>query len=177
MKHVMIDLETLGTSADSVIMSFGAVRFDSESGEMDDEAFYRSISIESNLEKGRRIDESTLIWWMDQSAAAKKVFTEPKVSLEEALTEFYDWVGTDKNTYVWSNGADFDIPMLHHAVKSFGWELPWNFWNNRCFRTLKNLPAAKRAAKPEAAVKHNALSDAIAQAKHAQLIWAELTKK
>ena len=69
---------------------------------------------------------------MDQSAAAKKVFTEPKVSLEEALTEFYDWVGTDKNTYVWSNGADFDIPMLHHAVKSFGWELPWNFWNNRC---------------------------------------------
>ena len=78
MKHVMIDFETLGTAADSVIMSFGAVRFDIESGEMDDEAFYRSISIESNLEKGRRIDESTLIWWMDQVPQPRRCSRSPR---------------------------------------------------------------------------------------------------
>lgn len=173
---LMIDFETLGTSADSVIMSIGAVRFDINSQELDNEGFYASISIDSNLEKGRRIDESTLIWWMGQSKEAQRVFTEPKMTLEAALVEFFDWFGPkDKDMRVWSNGADFDIPMLAHAVKSFGWELPWNFWNHKCFRTLKGLPFAKKAAKVEPMVKHNALSDAIAQAKNAQAIQAVIS--
>lgn len=172
---LMIDFETLGTSPDSAILSMGAVRFNLDSNEVDDAGFYASISVDSNLQAGRTIDESTLIWWMGQSKEAQKVFTEPKLTLEIALGEFYEWFGPeDKDMRVWSNGADFDIPMLAHAVRSFGWELPWKFWNHRCFRTFKNLPAAKRAGKIEATVKHNALSDAIAQAKQAQAIHAAM---
>ena len=50
MKDVMVDLETLATSADAVILSIGAVRFDLETGEIDDAGFYASISVESNLD-------------------------------------------------------------------------------------------------------------------------------
>lgn len=159
----MIDHETLGTTADAVIISIGAVKFDLETGEIDEEAFYRSISIDSNLEYKRRISEDTLIWWFKQDAAAQAVFYEPKERISDVLTEFSDWVGAGNNT-VWSNGADFDIPMLAHAYTQCGIEIPWKFWNSRCYRTYKNLPGAKNIRIAPTGVKHNALADAYQQA-------------
>ena len=70
MKHVMLDTETLGTTADAVIMSIGAVKFDLDSTAISDGGFYASITVESNLSLGRRIQEDTLIWWMNQGADA-----------------------------------------------------------------------------------------------------------
>jgi len=173
MKHVMIDLETLGTTADAVIMSIGAVKFDLESNAIDDAGFYASISIESNQSYGRVIDEGTLLWWLNQSAEARQVFTEPKQSLDAGLAALSDWLGHNKR-YVWSNGASFDIPMLEHAYRKLGWEAPWEFWNSRCVRTYKSLPCADRVAKP--ANDHNALRDAVNQARYVQAIHAQLKK-
>lgn len=177
MRDVMIDFETLGTVADAVILSIGAVKFDIDSDKMDDEAFYASISIDSNLAAGRRIQEDTLIWWMKQDEAAQNVFFESKMDLSAALEEFHAWFDPKmfKQYRVWSNGADFDIPMIQHAWKNAGWDMPWQFWNNRCFRTLKNMPRADEAAKVPNPGKHNALSDAIVQAKQAQAIQRVLT--
>lgn len=169
MKHVMIDLETLGTVADAVIMSIGAVKFDLDSDKIDDNGFYASVSIDSNLEKKRRIQEDTLIWWMGQSLDAKTVFTEGKQTLESALIEFTDWLGDD-GYYIWANGADFDTPMMAHAFVQHGMEVPWKFWNSRCFRSFKNLPHANQVNFKPDGTKHNALTDAYNQARYAQLI-------
>lgn len=164
MKSIMIDNETLGVTADAVILSIGAVKFDLASGKVDDEGFYVSVSVDSNTDLGRRIDEDTLIWWLKQPAAAQQVFFEPKETLPGALEMLSDWIGTD-GFEVWSNGADFDIPMLAHAYKQCGIEVPWKFWNARCFRTWKNLPGARSVKLPDApGVKHNALADAFSQA-------------
>lgn len=173
MKDIMLDCETLGTTADAVILSIGAVKFDLDSNEIDDAGFYASMTIESNLDYGRRIQEDTLLWWLKQDAAAQQVFHEPKTVLSEALIELSDWVGDDSYT-VWSNGADFDLPMLAHAYTQIGVEAPWKFWNSRCFRTYKNLPGAKKIRLPVAGVKHNALSDAYQQAQTVQAIHAAL---
>lgn len=173
MKHVMIDLETLGTVASSVIMSVGAVKFDLATGKIAEEGFYASISIESNLDYQRRVQEDTMLWWLKQDAAAQNVFHEQKVPLASALEDLSDWLG-DKQSIVWSNGADFDIPMLAHAYSQVGIETPWEFWNARCFRTYKNLPGAKDIRVPPAGVKHNALSDAYQQAQTLCLIHKTL---
>ena len=173
MKDVMIDLETLGTTADAVILSIGAVKFDLNTGEMGDAGFYASISIESNLQWKRRISEDTLLWWFRQDAAARQVFFEPKEVLDVSLVQFSDWVGTGDYT-VWSNGADFDLPMLAHAFTDCGIETPWKFYNSRCFRTYKNLPGAKNIRLPHAGVKHNALADAVAQVQTLCAIHKEL---
>ena len=173
MKHVMVDNETLATTADAVILSIGAVKFDLSTGEIDNDGFYRSISIESNLDLKRRISEDTLIWWLKQDVAAQQVFHEQKETLETALTEFSDWLGNDDNT-MWSNGADFDIPMLAHAYTQLGMEVPWKFWNSKCFRTYKNLPGAKDIRVPPLGVKHNALSDAFQQAQTVAAIHRQL---
>ncbi len=171
----MIDLETLGTVADAVILSIGAVRFDLDSDALDDAGFYASVSIESNLDFSRRIQEDTHIWWLKQSAAAQKVFHEPKETLDTALAEFAEWFGSDK-ALVWSNGADFDIPMLAHAFTQAKMDVPWKFWNARCFRTFKNLPHAKDVNTPRTGTHHNALQDAVYQAQYAQAIQANITK-
>jgi hypothetical protein len=180
MKHVMVDLETLGTTPDSVILSIGAVRFCLDTGKVDDKAFYASVSVDSNLALGRKLSEDTLVWWFKQDKAAQYVFHEEKDTLEAALESLTEWFGSTRfkpeNTLVYSKGADFDIPMLSHAYSQFGWETPWQFWNTRCFRTYSKLPQAARVSAPEAGIKHNALSDAIAQAEHMIAIWRELNK-
>lgn len=169
----MVDTETLGTAADACILSIGAVKFSLETLDIEDAGFYASISVDSNLEHKRRIQEDTLIWWMKQSPDAQGVFHESKQTLAVALTDFSDWIGDD-DCCVWSNGADFDLPMLAHAYTSLGIEIPWNFWNSRCFRTYKNLPGAKNIKAMALGTKHNALADAVNQAQTAQLIYAEL---
>jgi len=169
--NVMVDLETLGNVGDAVILSIGAVKFDIDSDKIDDDGFYASISVDSNLEAKRRIQEDTLIWWMKQSAEAQAVFHEEKQTLGDALDLFADWLGPNADKLcLWANGADFDLAMLQHAYVQHGMEVPWAFWNNRCFRTYKNLPHARQVKFVADGVKHNALTDALNQAKHLQLI-------
>jgi DNA polymerase III epsilon subunit-like protein len=174
MKHIMFDAETLGTVADACILSIGAVRFDLDSDAIDDAGFYASISIDSNLEHKRRIQEDTLIWWMKQGEASQGVFHESKQTLRTALSDLTDWIGDARDVKVWSNGADFDLPMLAHAYTSLGMDVPWQFWNSCCYRTYKNLPGAKNVRIPFDGTKHNALFDAVHQAKTAQAIQAKL---
>ena len=169
----MIDLETLGTVADAAIMSIGAVRFDLDSDKIDDTGFYASVSIDSNTEFKRRIQEDTLLCWLKQPIEAQTVFHESKQTLPAALHDLADWIGTD-DCHMWSNGADFDLPMLAHAFTQCGMEVPWRFWNSNCFRTYKKLPGAKNVKLPMLGTKHNALFDAIHQAKTAQAIQAKL---
>lgn len=180
LKHIMVDVESLGTVASAAIMSIGACKFDLATGAIDDSGFYASISIESNLDYDRRIQEDTLLWWLKQEAAAQNVFHESKVALPVSLHELSNWIGSDDYT-IWSNGADFDIPMLTHAYNQVQLEVPWKFFNIRCFRTYKNLPGAGGIRAPALGVEHNALSDAYQQAQtvcaiHAALFGGTTTK-
>lgn len=180
MHCVMIDCETLGTTADAVILSIGAVKFDLNSKKIDDNAFYTSVSVDSNLEHGRRISEATLLWWLKQSPEAQAVFHEAKVPLIAALGDFAEWLGEDLNNpkyKVWSNGADFDLPMMALAFTQVGMEVPWAFYKGRCFRTWKNeLPFGPAYAVERKGPSHHALYDAIYQAELAQSIQASMSK-
>ncbi len=173
MKHLMIDLETLGATADAVILSIGAVKFNLEGEEIDDSGFYGSVSIESNLGKNRRIDENTLLWWLKQPAAAQQVFHEEKLPLWQTLIDLSDWLG-DNDWIVWAKGPSFDVAILEHAFRSFGLATPWAFWDVRCVRTYMGLPGAKGIQAPDEGVEHNALNDAYKQAKTVQMIHKKL---
>lgn len=165
MSEVMVDLETLGTGADAVIIAIGAVKFDLRTGKIDDQAFYASVSIDSNLGLGRGINESTILWWMDQSKEAQAVFREEKIHLREALEQFTGWLGHAKHN-IWGNGPTFDLGKLAHAYNQLAWDHPWEFWNERCVRTYRNLPGAKDIPKVVPAIAHNGVHDALAQAQH-----------
>ncbi len=171
MKNIMVDLETLGNNSQSVILSIGAVEFD-ETGL--GSTFYMAVDPESCVRAGLMMDVSTVMWWMKQSDEARAAFDRSKENLAYALTSFSQFVtncaGDDAE--VWGNGATFDNVILDSAYRATGQTKPWKFWNDRCYRTLKNLYPQVPYVKPNVA--HNALEDAIAQARHASQILREM---
>jgi hypothetical protein len=172
-QDVMIDNETLDTTPSAVILSIGAVRFDQYSHDMEDNAFYAVLDIQDQIDKGRTISADTLSFWMMQPPAARAVFADKeKVSLEDALVGLREWIDPKRDTRPWSMGAGFDIPMLEHAYRSLGMDAPWLFWKACCMRHHKNLPNAKIVydSVPRLGTHHNAMDDAIHQARCAQAI-------
>lgn len=172
MEHIMIDLETLDTSPSAAIISIGAVKFDPATQTPLGDKFYLPVSIQSNLDEGRTISGDTLRWWMNQDDTARSVFREAGTPLTEALLALNGFFNHGEYK-VWGNGADFDNAILAHAYTSNGWKAPWKFWNNRCYRTLKGMPGVPKM--PAFEGKHNALTDACAQALHLQAFYSTLT--
>lgn len=170
--HLMLDLETLGTDPRSVILSIGAVFFtETEIGKK----FYVELDADEQTEYfKRKVSMNTVAWWIDQDDDAKQLFSNPdKKMFGIALSELHDFIGEEAATVeVWSNGASFDIPMLNTAFHDVGLPTPWRFYNERCYRTMKNLVPG--VPKPDVGTKHNALDDALAQALHLQAIWQEM---
>ena len=165
--HIMIDLETMGTTPGCPILSIGAVAFDADG--VKNGTFYSAIKLAENP----TVSASTLLWWLDQSEEARHTLIDDQGaawSVETALNELVSWVkealGNDRLGGVWANGASFDLPIIEHAMRDAGVDVPWPFYQHRCFRTMKALPGAGDAGvKPEfGGTAHSALDDAIHQA-------------
>ena len=179
MRHIMLDLETLGTKPGSVILSIGAVLFDPKTGELG-ETFYSVISTKDSLSYGLTVDPNTQAWWNTQSTEAKAVLTEAQAPeakpLMTVLNDFKEWVQSNTvekaNRMVWGNGASFDVPLLQAAYEATALVPPWNYWGSMCYRTIKNLNKNTPAPKREG-THHNALDDAIYQAHHLMLLLNE----
>lgn len=157
--HVMLDLETLGTRPGDAILSIGAAIIDPGNGIKS--TFYVTIDSESCKAAGLRAQKSTLEWWAKQSAEARAAAFKGELSLQSGLTQFSMWIPKG-NVLVWGNGAGFDQPLLEAAYRAMKMDIPWKFWNARCYRTIKSMfPVEERARE---GVHHNALSDAMHQA-------------
>ena len=167
--HVMLDLETMSTSSYAAVVSVGAVKFDPVGGVFHT-SFYQIVSLASSMKAGLRVDADTIKWWMYQTGEVRKALTSPTgVGLDEALLGFAEWYGSDDSVPVWGNGAGFDNVILGNAYKAVGIDQPWSYKADRCFRTLRSL-APEVLAPNGCRVKHNALDDAIEQAKWLQAI-------
>lgn len=167
MNDIMIDLETLGVVPQSPIVSIGAVFFDIEKGLLGN-TFYMALRLKDQLEAGRKIDAETLKWWMGQSDAAKKVFNEKAQPTTGVLNTFGQWIKMNKaspRVNVWGNGSTFDISMLEDILRQLNIGIPWGFSDVMDLRTFKRFVAGGQAV-PKIGVAHNALDDAISQAKY-----------
>lgn len=166
-KRVMIDLETLDTATTATIVSIGAVRFNMD-GVNNFDTFYRAVNW--SADKSRSISRDTLAWWLAQPAEVQAALKDERaIPLAVALVEFRYWLGADAE--VWAGPANFDLSILQNAYEQYQLETPWEFFNTRCYTTLRRLsPNIPRVASD---VPHNALEDAKAQAQHAaQLLRA-----
>jgi hypothetical protein len=174
MTDVMIDLETLGQRAGCAILSIGAVAFDHKTKQLGAEC-YVVVNRASCREHGLHEDAGTLAWWAKQADAAKAVLqqAESGVKLPKALAQLTSFLSQfeRKGLKVWGNGSDFDNAILTACYAAVGQPLPWDFWHNRCYRTLKALRPELKLQRQ--GTYHNALDDAKTQAQHAmQLLEA-----
>jgi len=160
MNSVMLDLETMSTSANAAIVAIGAVRFNSDNGVTS--YFYEVVDLESAVAAGLEMSASTVLWWLAQSDSARKELCRKGDQLNHVLGQFKNWLGKDAE--VWGNGSDFDNVILSNAYNKYSWRQPWPYANNRCYRTIKNLRPDIKIVRT--GTHHNALDDAISQTDH-----------
>lgn len=199
---VMLDFETLGLGEKAVLLALGACTFNTATGEIGAQ-FYTGI--DPRTQQGREIDPSTVIWWLKQDQAARDKITKavdladtlengvPEGTPEEEINElytnsahsihnvarafiaWYDLVCEDAGeaVQVWTNGA-VDHVWLQSMMDYCGYKNPVKFWDQHDYRTLKALFPAVKA--DDYGVAHNALDDAIKQAKHAVKLMQHVTE-
>jgi len=164
MRHLMLDIETFGTTPGCVVLSIGAVEFDMQRGITG--KFHAHLKTASQIEAGLHLDVRTVEWWLDQSKEAQNELLKSErfnpVDVIDAFIDTFDW----KDLRVWANGASFDFPIMKALFNAFRKELPWAFYNEMDFRTIKNMVGKgtyeKLRVRPVLA--HDALDDATAQA-------------
>lgn len=175
----MVDLETLGTGKRAAILQIGAVKFDpfgpllSEVPQRDGpNTLFLNLDLASVLELGMECDAGTIMWWMQNSDAARQSLQSPApVSVKIALPKLKGFCEPWKTTKVWSKGPSFDIAILGEAYRLMGskWGI-CSYVNERCPRTVLDLAGINDYAPADSTggVYHNALDDAWKQARAVQ---------
>ncbi|HHC1926135.1 TPA: 3'-5' exoribonuclease [Klebsiella pneumoniae] len=181
--HVMVDLETMGKKHNAPIVAIGAVVFDPATGSIG-ESFYKVVCLESSVNWGAVIDPSTVIWWLKQSSEARSaIVNDDAIPLQDALLQFREFIsdnvaGGSKKAQVWGNGASFDNSILRSSYDCIAEDYPWEYWNDRDVRTMVELGQAisfdPKTTIPFEGSRHNALADAIHQARYVSAIWQRI---
>lgn len=181
MNNLMIDLETMGNKPNAPIVAIGAVFFEPESGELGPE-FYTAVNLESETALGAVPDANTILWWLTQSSEARSAITCDPTPISNALTQLSEFAASHcenkKNLYVWGNGASFDNVILRAAYERCQLPPCWNWFNDLDVRTIVKLGRAvgfdPKRDMPFDGERHNALADAIHQAKYVSAIYQRL---
>lgn len=174
---VMIDIETMANTSNSVILQIGAVVFDRVSGEISHK-FKTNVEAQSGIDIGLEANMDTIEWWMSQSEEARSsIFAEPKQDICSALETLSNWFintwikVTGKKTHeydskdikLWCH-ATFDEPILENAYHKCKLKTPWHFRSVRDIRTLVDLSEyIVDHSETNSGVAHDALDDCIFQ--------------
>lgn len=165
MTDIVIDLETLSTEPNAVVLTIGAIKFNRKEELKplkDYDKFYIRVDPKSCEEIGCSIDSNTVNWWNKQSKEAKfEALEHPdRVPIRDALIALSRWI--DGSKVIWANSPSFDCVILEHAYKKCGIGIPWRFWLSRDCRTLYDLANIRKRDLPSN-IEHNSLDDSFTQ--------------
>jgi hypothetical protein len=163
--EIMVDIETLGTDHNAVILSIGSVVFDADTGATIAD-FYLNVDAES--QPNRCIDPATVMWWLRKSEEARSALNGNQFDIGHALQSWLTWFSQWRlpgrpELLLWSKSPSFDVAILRHAAKQEKVPFPFKYSQERDVRTaeaaLERFLTDYRAPKPE----HHALDDAKGQ--------------
>ena len=181
MSEIMLDIETLGISSNSVVMTIGAIKFnrkDNIKNIEDMESFYCRILKESCVKLGLEINKETEEWWEKQSEEAKyEIFTNNKnrYEIKDALIQLTKFIGTSK--IIWANGITFDCIILENCYKKCELDFPWKYYNLRDARTIYDIGnVSLKDFTSDKNQTHNALYDCYTQIKALKKSFDNLKK-
>jgi len=175
---IMIDLETLHTDPDCVVLTIGAVRFNPKSNGVAEKLELRPTIEDQTEVYNRSISEDTLRWWSEQNSEAREeAFSEEnRMPFSECMEILYKFCWNRRA--VWSNGAPFDLVVMENAWRQTSDKpnpIPWPFWSMRDTRTLYEI--AQVSLRDEGNItSHRAVDDAEKQAIVVQKAYKKLIK-
>jgi len=166
--HFMIDLETMSTRPNAAIIEIAAVRFACRDGLVTESStFAEQVTLQSSVAHGLHFCPETVEWWQGQSVEATALLTDcAAIPLRFALERLEKWMAGCHRSVVWSNGASFDLPILASAFRAVGRRQPWEYRQERCYRTVIALAQHLGWERPKMAfrVAHRGEADAVHQA-------------
>ena len=170
-RHVVVDIETLGTQPGCVVTSIGAYGFNGSDINAAPLRFLRNIDADDGVLHGLVMDPSTVYWWMEQDPKARAAFQENAGTMKDVLWSFYQFYERNMNyasdgvVYTWCH-ANFDVPVLDFAFGAAGLPSPWSNGGFRFVRDMRTIIDAARSDKNRnAGVPHRALDDAETEAR------------
>ncbi len=161
----MIDIESLDTSPECVILTIGVVLFDPKGNGIVDKLELRPEIDEQTEKFNRTISDDTIKWWGSQSPQAldEAMGDRGRESFRSCMEKMsrFCW----NRRAVWSNGAGFDIVAMESAWRQLDMKIPWTYWSVRDTRTLFEVAGVSlKDKKYKTKTTHKAVEDAEHQA-------------
>ena len=169
---IMLDIETLSTRPDAVVLTLGAVKFSPWASEVDtDTGLYVRVDVDEQLALDRHVQQDTVEWWGKQAEEVREeaLGDANRTSVTELLKQLNKFVvGVDN---IWCQGPVFDIVILENLYRQVERPTPWQFWQIRDSRTLFGVHGDPRGKGAKGA--HNALIDCYYQAQAVQQVYKQ----
>lgn len=168
MTDLMLDLETVGTNPGCAIIAIACTPFNANTGKIyKDRTFYTAINFEDSMKYGFSYDRNTVNWWLKTNEELFVTLKEDKTTVQQATVAFMKYMESlPKGIRVWGNSARFDLGILSYFLfKQKIYITPWVTWNERDFRTIKNLDKNTAESIAFEGEKHNPLDDNVYQIK------------
>lgn len=165
----MVDLETLGTTPDSVITVIGWCVFEEDPYHTEVIGHSGDIVVnpQDGFDLGLKADWSTIKWWMEQSEEARSMLGNPGTmqSLSSGIDRLSSYWNDFGCEHFWCKGLDFDLAILRTTFDRLGIEPPWPYNAGRDLRTLTDDAEFEKGGMPRLPVlkDHVASHDAIHQ--------------
>lgn len=170
---VMLDIETLSTRPESVVLTLGAVKFSPYDSDVDtNNGLYLRIDVDEQINLGRHVQQETVEWWGKQTEDVREeaLGEHERTGLNDMLDQLNRFlVGVEA---IWCQGPAFDIVILENLYRQMGRPTPWQFWQIRDSRTLFSVHGDPREKGRHGA--HNALIDCYYQARAVQQIYKDV---
>lgn len=150
MKHLIVDVETLGIHEDSVVLQVTAAMFDPEKpGEFFDKLFIKNWKLNAKMQvKSRKVDRDTLKFWEEQPIEVQRAAVIPhKDDIEPEIfcDEMTEWINSFKYNkradMFWQRGSK-DSDWLTSLFMMNGYEfnqMPWSWGRIREIRTAVDV--------------------------------------
>lgn len=169
-RHIMVDIETLGTGSDAPIFQIAMASFDINTGKI-----YDSIDLildvnDVNLD----VEGGTLLWWLNTNKELlTSLLNDGDLDEEEMYYEVIKWLEIQSDTIdmrdltLWGNGIIFDNVKIKDKIESLGGVYPINYKNDRDVRTILALATSlgyseeeiRESIESEGGQKHDAIDD------------------
>lgn len=166
--NLMIDIETLSTRNDAAVVAVGICAFDRD--EILDTAEWL---IDPRLSPGHRDRRCWDDFWGRLPAETRGRMLGGTLAPWVAAAQIQAFLESYRKAPVWANPPAFDIVIMRSWFEALEREFPVHFTMERDFRTLRTLAKTKGikyGAAYEERTAHDALDDAIVQARAIQII-------
>ena len=120
MAHIMLDIETLSTAQNALVLSVGMVLFD-------ESTIFSKVYIKNRVSTATGdVSKDTAIWWMSQNDEARKAITETKKGVVEMseyslVQELHEILCSHSLKTIWSQGS-FDQIIIESLMLRNGIE-------------------------------------------------------